>query len=86
MLGFVMSWLPIPFAGLVLSILGLIQCGQTGQRGRGFAIAGIILRVAGTVLIIVGIALLAYFAVDSGGHFPEWDWDDGFAFTLLGLR
>ena len=83
-LGFAMAWMPIPFTWLVLCILGLIQCGQSGQKGKGFAIAGILLRVLGIIAIIAGIALWANNAVNSREYYPEyWDWDDGYAYTLL---
>ena len=86
-LGFVTAWLPIPFAWLVLSIIGLVQCGRTGQRGRGLAIAGIVLRTLIALLVIVGIVLAAVYGAEAGGYSPEdWGWDDGFAFTVLGLR
>jgi len=83
-LGFVMAWLPIPLAWLALSIVGLVQCGQTGQKGKGFAIAGILLRVLSIAALIAGIALLIYYA-DSGLYSPEgWERGDGFSFTALG--
>ena len=37
--------------GLILSIIGLVQINKTGEKGKGFAIAGIVLFVVG---IIVG--------------------------------
>ncbi|RSX47920.1 beta-galactosidase [Bifidobacterium castoris] len=40
--GFVMS-LIIPLFGLIFSIIGLVNVRRTGKRGRGFAIAGIII-------------------------------------------
>lgn len=40
--GFVMS-LIIPLFGLIFSIIGLMNVRRTGKRGRGFAIAGIII-------------------------------------------
>jgi len=83
-LGFVTAWLPIPFAWLVLSIIGLAQCARLGQKGIGLAIAGIILRVLLLAALIGGIALLVYRS-DAGSTFPQWDWYDGFAFTALGM-
>jgi hypothetical protein len=82
-LGFVMAWLPIPLAWLVLSIVGLVQCGQKGQKGKGLAIAGILLRVLITAALIGGAALLIRYA-NTGMYSPDyWDWEEGFAFTLL---
>lgn len=40
--GFVMS-LIIPLFGLIFSVVGLVNVRRTGRRGRGFAIAGIII-------------------------------------------
>jgi len=84
-LGFVTAWLPIPFAWLVLGIIGLAQCDRHGHKGRGLAIAGILLRVLLLAAIAVGIALLARYG-NAGSYFPQWDGYDGFAFTALGLR
>jgi len=85
-LGFVLALLPLPFAGLVLCIMGLIQCGQSGQKGRGLAITGIIIRVAGIALAIAVAAFAVWSFTDAGYYLPDyWDWDEGFAFTVLGL-
>ena len=35
----------IPLFGLIFSIVGLVNVQRTGKRGRGFAIAGIIISV-----------------------------------------
>ena len=83
-LSFVMAWLPIPFAGIVLGIIGLVQCGKTGQKGRGLAIAGILLRVLSAVLLIAGVVLLAVYGSESGGYSPEdWGWNGEFSFTIF---
>jgi hypothetical protein len=42
--------------GLILSIIGLTQVKRTGQRGRGMAIAGIIIPV---IAIAIGVILVA---------------------------
>ena len=42
--GFVMS-LIIPLFGLIFSIIGLVNVQRNGKRGRGFAIAGLIISV-----------------------------------------
>ncbi|MCL1952354.1 MAG: zinc-ribbon domain-containing protein [Oscillospiraceae bacterium] len=82
-LGFVMAWLPIPLAWLVLSIVGLVQCSQNDQKGKGLAIAGILLRVLGLAALIGGAALLVRHA-NTGMYFPDfWDWEEEFAFTVL---
>ena len=83
-LGFILAFLPLPFAGLVLCILGLVQCGQTGQKGRGLAVAGIVVRVVGIALLIAGIAAAVWYFADVGYYLPDyWEWNDGFAFTML---
>jgi len=86
-LGFILALLPLPFAGLVLCVIALIQCGQTGpdgrrQKGRGLAIAGILIRVALIALLVAGIVLAVWYAMDYGYYLPEFfDWEGGFAFT-----
>jgi Domain of unknown function (DUF4190) len=55
--GFVLSFL-CGLLGLIFSILGLLECNRTGMKGRGLAIAGIIISCAMTVL-----ALLATIAI-----------------------
>ncbi|MCL2299704.1 MAG: zinc ribbon domain-containing protein [Firmicutes bacterium] len=84
-IGFVMALLPLP--ALPLCIAGLVQCARTGQKGKGLAIAGILLRVAVLAVIAGGIVLLARYG-DAGSYLPDWDWEDGFSFTvmLLGMR
>ena len=87
-LGFIMAFLPLPFAGLALCILGLVQCSQPGpdgrrQKGRGLAIAGILVRVLGAALIVAGIAAAVWYFADSGNLPDVWEWDDSFAFTVL---
>ena len=85
-LGFILALLPLPFAGLVLCVMGLIQCGQTGQKGKGLAIAGIIIRILGIALLVIGIAAAVWYFADTGYYLPDvWEWDEGFAFTALGL-
>jgi uncharacterized membrane protein len=86
-LGFVLAFLPLPLAGLVLCVLGLAQCGQTGQKGKGLAIAGIVVRVVGAVLLVAGVAAAFWYFTDTGYYLPDyWEWGGEFAFTALGLR
>ena len=51
-------------AGLVLSIIGLVQCNQKGERLKGLAIAGLIVSIVSLIytvyVLIYGIALLYY--------------------------
>lgn len=80
-LGFVLTFLPFPAASFVCCVIGLIQCKQTGQRGRGLAIAGIVVRVALVVLSIVAIIGFVWLAAEYGDEFyyGDYDWNYGFA-------
>lgn len=49
--GFVMS-LIIPLFGLVFSIVGLVNARRTGKRGKGLAIAGIIISVVDAAVVL----------------------------------
>jgi uncharacterized membrane protein len=54
--GFILSFF-CSILGLIFSIVGLNQIKQTGQGGRGLAIAGIVISVAGffvSLLILAG--------------------------------
>jgi type IV pilus assembly protein PilA len=51
--GFVLSFI-VTLAGVVLGIVALIQIRRTGERGKGLAIAAIILGGVLSVLLIVG--------------------------------
>ncbi|MDR1927122.1 MAG: DUF4190 domain-containing protein [Oscillospiraceae bacterium] len=63
-LGFVLTVFPLmPFAGLVLSIIGIVECKKKGERGRGLAIAGIVLNVVIFLAAIAFFALALLFAV-----------------------
>jgi uncharacterized membrane protein YeaQ/YmgE (transglycosylase-associated protein family) len=50
--GFVVSLL-IPIVGLVLSAVALGRLRKNGQKGRGLAVAGLILGIVGTVLALI---------------------------------
>jgi len=87
-LGFVLALLPLPFVGLVVCIMGLIQCGQAGpdgrrQKGRGLAVAGIVIRVLGVVLVVIAVAAAVWYFADTGYYLQDY-WDEGFAFAALG--
>ncbi|WP_338896287.1 DUF4190 domain-containing protein [Streptomyces sp. TG1A-60] len=55
----------LPGVGLVLGILGLAQIRKKGERGRGMAVAGIVLSAIG--------ALLMALAFSTGGARDVWD-------------
>lgn len=59
--GFVLAFLFTPL-GLILSIVGLVQARKRNQKGRGLAIAGIVIS---TVSILVGVAAIVV-ALNSG--------------------
>ena len=54
--------------GVIFGFVALSQIKRTGQRGRGMAIAGIVI---GAILLVVGIALWTLSAVL--GHTPPRD-------------
>mgnify|MGYP000172882995 FL=1 len=56
--GFICSFL-VSLLGLILSIVGLNQIKKQGGKGKGLAIAGIIISAAGMVIqVILVIALI----------------------------
>jgi len=64
--GFVLTWVPlVPFAGFVLCLIGGKQCRQTGARGRGLAVAGVVLN-----LLFIAAAMVALFAYVGGFGAP----------------
>lgn len=52
--GFILAFF-IPILGIIFSIIGLGQCKRRGQKGRGLAIAGIIISIV-SVLIFLAVA------------------------------
>jgi soluble cytochrome b562 len=52
--GLVLSWTGL--IGLILSIIGLVQAGKRGQKGKGLAVAGIIISL---IVMIGGVVLVA---------------------------
>lgn len=77
--GFVCSFF-VAIVGLVLSIIGLNQIKRTGEKGRGLAIAGIIIsavQMVVTVLFIVFIVTVGVSSLDhSGGYNDYHDYSD----------
>ncbi|MBD5636979.1 MAG: zinc-ribbon domain-containing protein [Clostridia bacterium] len=60
-IGFVFSFL-ISIVGLICSIIGLQQCNQTKEGGKGLAIAGIVISsVSMGIAVIVSIVVLCYY-------------------------
>ena len=50
--GFVLSFLTGPIGGAI-SIAALIQVTKTGEKGKGLAIAGIVIGFAGIIFLVV---------------------------------
>jgi hypothetical protein len=53
--GFVCAFFCTPL-GLIFSIIGLNQIGQSGQGGKGLAIAGIVISILSVVVAITLVA------------------------------
>jgi hypothetical protein len=85
-LGFLLTLMPVvPFAGLVLSIVGWSQCNKSGEMGKGFAVAGVLLNIVGLVLIVLFGALFAVGLVRGVlSEIPTGEWYNGFAYVILG--
>jgi hypothetical protein len=66
--GLILAFLAAPI-GFILSIIGLIQAGKRGQKGKGLAIAGIIislLLMVGGVIIAATVATTVSKLADAG--------------------
>lgn len=63
--GFVLSFI-VTIAGLVVSIIAYVQIRKTGDKGRGLALAGIIISAVFIVLSIVFSIVLFSAAANSG--------------------
>jgi len=63
--GFVLSLIPVAnIAGFALCIAGFIQAAQNGQRGRGLAIAGIMVNALVSIIIFVYLYQFALYMMD----------------------
>ena len=79
--GFALSFLPVAsIAGFIISIAGFIQCSRTGEKGRGMAIAGILI---GSLWIGVMAALLYTFAWDVIDEILWWFYDEGGRYNFI---
>lgn len=58
-IGFVLSFLFAP-AGLVLSVIALIQINKSGEKSKGLSIAGIIVSVINTIMLVLCIVAFAW--------------------------
>ena len=48
----------VAIAGLVLSIIGLVQCNQNGERLKGLAIAGIVVSICSLCYTVYALFVL----------------------------
>ncbi len=62
--GFVLSFF-VAIAGLICSIIGLKQCNQTKEGGKGLAIAGV---------VISSVSMAIFFLLFMFGIFNLWWW------------
>lgn len=69
MVGFIMSFF-VAIAGLICSIIGLKQCNQTGEGGRGLAIAGIIISAVSMFMTLIGVIII----ITTIGSLPLYDY------------
>jgi hypothetical protein len=55
--GFILAFV-FNIAGLVVSLIALSKIKKTGERGRGLAIAGVIISIASIIFGIIYIAVI----------------------------
>ena len=58
-----------PVAGLILSVFGLVSTEKTGERGRGLAIAGLIVSAA---VLLLAVLLAVLFTLRAGEMYGSW--------------
>ncbi|MFJ7289549.1 DUF4190 domain-containing protein [Curtobacterium sp. AB451] len=63
--GFILAFV-VNIAGLVVSIIALTQIKKTGERGRGLALAGVIISALSIVFGIISIIVFASAAANMG--------------------
>jgi uncharacterized membrane protein len=63
--GFVLAFF-ISIAGLVVSIIALVQIKRTGERGRGLALAGVIISAIAIIISVISFIALFAVAANSG--------------------
>lgn len=65
----------LPLAAVVLSIIGITRTGdQDPQRGRGFAVTGLILGIIALVLGFFWLLFMMFFGFHMMGPGPWWFW------------
>lgn len=50
----------LPLTGLIISIAGLVTASKNGKKGKGFAIAGIVLPGTGLTIVVAVLAILFF--------------------------
>ncbi len=68
--GFILSFIIAP-AGLIISIIALVQINKSHEKSKGMAIAGIVIGAVMTVLSVLSIWLV-FWAVNEVSDHPEW--------------
>lgn len=56
--GFILSFF-VSIAGLICSIVGYKQCNQTGEGGKGFAVAGIVISAVSIAIVFLAVVIVA---------------------------
>ncbi|MBD8583235.1 DUF4190 domain-containing protein [Frigoribacterium sp. CFBP 13729] len=69
--GFVLAFV-VNIAGVVVSFIALSQIKKTGERGRGLAIAGIIIGLLSIVFGIIYITVLLPMIMEQVGTVPTY--------------
>ena len=69
--GFILAFV-FALAGLVVSIIALSQIKKTGERGRGLAIAGIIIGLLSIVFGILYFVLVLPVAMEQMNNIPTY--------------
>ncbi|MDF2667636.1 MAG: hypothetical protein K0R81_3486 [Microbacterium sp.] len=67
----------VPIGGIIAGAVGLSQVKRTGEKGRGLAIAGIIVGSVMTLLTILGVILFFVFVVIGAAAEEAQSTDDG---------
>ncbi|MFJ4222021.1 DUF4190 domain-containing protein [Curtobacterium luteum] len=63
--GFILAFV-VNIGGLVVSIIALNQIKKTGERGRGLALAGVIISALSLIIGIISIIVFASAAANMG--------------------
>ena len=63
--GFILAFI-VNIAGLIVSIVALVQIRRTAERGRGLAIAGIIISGLSIAIVLIAIVAAAIAATQMG--------------------